>query len=190
MSTESQLAAAALDTLHGARELPAPEAAAKLRDFLNSISSPIPDSSRVAHASRALYCDTSWESILRPPRRRQVRSRPWLSSAAHFLAACKRAAIRDLGRDILPAGQKARSRGALLRFSGDLVVSLRRSPDHRRARRRDAASRGRLGRAATTTGTDPRPCVCFYRILNHESLGLCARSRATWPARPTVKLAS
>src|SRR6478752_299329 len=106
MSTESQLAAAALDTLHGARELPAPEAAAKLRDFLNSISSPIPDSSRVAHASRALYCDTSWESILRPPRRRQVRSRPWLSSAAHFLAACKRAAIRDLGRDILPAGQK------------------------------------------------------------------------------------
>ena len=54
MSTESQLAAAALDTLHGARELPAAEAAAKLHDFLNSISSPIPDSSRVAHASTAL----------------------------------------------------------------------------------------------------------------------------------------
>ena len=54
MSAESKLAAAALDTLHGARELPAPEAAAKLRDFLNSISSPIPDSSRLAHASSAL----------------------------------------------------------------------------------------------------------------------------------------
>ena len=54
MSAESKLAAAALDTLHGARELPAPEAAAKLRDFLNSISSPIPDSSHLAHASSAL----------------------------------------------------------------------------------------------------------------------------------------
>jgi hypothetical protein len=54
MSTESKLAAAALDTLHGARELPAPEAATKLHDFLNSISSPIPESSRVAHASSAL----------------------------------------------------------------------------------------------------------------------------------------
>jgi hypothetical protein len=54
MSTESELAAAALDTLHGARGLPPKEAAAKLRDFLNSISSPIPDSDRVAEASDAL----------------------------------------------------------------------------------------------------------------------------------------
>jgi hypothetical protein len=54
MSTESELAAAALNTLHGARGLPPKEAAAKLRDFLNSISSPIPDSDRVAEASDAL----------------------------------------------------------------------------------------------------------------------------------------
>jgi hypothetical protein len=54
MSTESQLAAAALDTLHGARELPAAEGAAKLRDFLNSINSHIPDSPRVSEASGAL----------------------------------------------------------------------------------------------------------------------------------------
>ena len=54
MSTESELATAALDTLRGARELPPAEAAAKLRDFLNSISSPIPDSSRLAHAASAL----------------------------------------------------------------------------------------------------------------------------------------
>lgn len=54
MSTESRLAAAALDTLHGARELPAAEAAAKLRDFLNSMSSHIPDSPRLSQASGAL----------------------------------------------------------------------------------------------------------------------------------------
>jgi hypothetical protein len=54
MSPESQLAAAALDTLHGARELPAAEAAAKLRDFLNSISSHISDSPRLSEASGAL----------------------------------------------------------------------------------------------------------------------------------------
>jgi hypothetical protein len=54
MSTESQLAAAALDTLHGARELPPAEAGAKLRDFLSSISSPIPDSPRLSEASSAL----------------------------------------------------------------------------------------------------------------------------------------
>jgi hypothetical protein len=54
MSTESQLAAAALDTLHGAREHPAAEAAAKLRNFLNSISSHIPDSPRLSEASDAL----------------------------------------------------------------------------------------------------------------------------------------
>ncbi len=54
MSTESELAAAALDTLHGARGLSPKEAAAKLQDFLNSINSPIPDSDRVVEASDAL----------------------------------------------------------------------------------------------------------------------------------------
>jgi hypothetical protein len=54
MSTESQLASAALDTLHGARELPPDEATAKLRDFLNSISSPLANSARLADASVAL----------------------------------------------------------------------------------------------------------------------------------------
>jgi hypothetical protein len=54
MSTESQLATAALDTLHGARELPAEEAASALRDFLNSIGSPLPNSSRLAEASGAI----------------------------------------------------------------------------------------------------------------------------------------
>jgi hypothetical protein len=54
MSTESQLATAALDTLHGARELPAAEAAAKLRDFLNAISSHIPDRAPLSQASGAL----------------------------------------------------------------------------------------------------------------------------------------
>jgi hypothetical protein len=54
MSTESQLATAALDTLHGARGLPAGEAAAVLEDFLNSLSSPAPDSPRVAQAAGAL----------------------------------------------------------------------------------------------------------------------------------------
>jgi hypothetical protein len=54
MSTESQLATAALDTLHGARGLPSAEAATVLRDFLNSISSPVPDSDRMAEASGSL----------------------------------------------------------------------------------------------------------------------------------------
>jgi hypothetical protein len=54
MSTEGELATAALDTLNGARELPPAEAATKLRDFLNSISSPIPNSARLADASGAL----------------------------------------------------------------------------------------------------------------------------------------
>jgi hypothetical protein len=54
MSTESQLATAALDTLHGARGLPSKEAASILQDFLSSISSPIPNSDRVAEASGAL----------------------------------------------------------------------------------------------------------------------------------------
>jgi hypothetical protein len=54
MNIESQLAGAALDTLHGARELPADEAASRLRDFLNSISSHIPGSQRLSGASDAL----------------------------------------------------------------------------------------------------------------------------------------
>ena len=54
MNAESQLAAAALDTLRGARELPADEAASRLRDFVDSISSHLPDSSRLSAASDAL----------------------------------------------------------------------------------------------------------------------------------------
>jgi hypothetical protein len=54
VSTESQLAKAALDTLHGARGLPAEEAVARLRDFLVSISSHVPNSPRLADASGAL----------------------------------------------------------------------------------------------------------------------------------------
>ena len=54
MTPESQLAAAALETLQGARGLPVAEAASKLRDFLNSISSSIPESARLADASGAL----------------------------------------------------------------------------------------------------------------------------------------
>jgi hypothetical protein len=54
MKLESQLATAALDTLHGARALPAAEAATELRDFLDSISTPIPNSARPADASAAL----------------------------------------------------------------------------------------------------------------------------------------
>jgi hypothetical protein len=54
MSLESELATGALETLHGARALPAAEAAAKLRDFLDSISTAIPDGARLADASNAL----------------------------------------------------------------------------------------------------------------------------------------
>jgi len=54
MNLESQMATAALDTLHGARALPTTEAATKLRDFLASISTPIPNSARLADASDAL----------------------------------------------------------------------------------------------------------------------------------------
>jgi hypothetical protein len=54
MTPESQLAAAALETLQGARGLPIAEAASRLRDFLNSISSSIPESARLADASGAL----------------------------------------------------------------------------------------------------------------------------------------
>jgi hypothetical protein len=54
MTPESQLATAAIDTLQGARGLPTAQAAGKLRDFLNSICSSIPDSARLADASAAL----------------------------------------------------------------------------------------------------------------------------------------
>jgi hypothetical protein len=50
----SQLAAAALDTLHGARSLPPAEATAKLRIFLESINTSLPNSPRLADASGAL----------------------------------------------------------------------------------------------------------------------------------------
>ncbi len=54
MTPESQLATAALDLLHGARSLPPAEAAAKLRDFLNSINTSIPNSPSLSNASGAL----------------------------------------------------------------------------------------------------------------------------------------
>jgi hypothetical protein len=50
----SQLAKAALDTLHGARGLPPAEAVAKLHDFLESIDTSVPDSPRFADALEAL----------------------------------------------------------------------------------------------------------------------------------------
>lgn len=60
MSTPvSQLATAALDTLHGARSLPPADAIAKLRDFLESIDTSVPDSPRLADASGALKVLTS-----------------------------------------------------------------------------------------------------------------------------------
>jgi hypothetical protein len=49
----SQLARAALDTLHGARGLPPAEATAKLHDFLESIDTSVPDGPRFADASEA-----------------------------------------------------------------------------------------------------------------------------------------
>jgi hypothetical protein len=91
MSTESQLAAAALDTLHGARELPAGDAAAKLRDFLNSISSHIPDSTRLSEASGALNVlvnnlegqksasDDIWQSAIETMRAR-IKMEQWHSA--------------------------------------------------------------------------------------------------------------
>jgi hypothetical protein len=55
MSTsQSQLATAALETLHGARGLPVAEAMAKLRDFANSIRTVLPETDRLADASGAL----------------------------------------------------------------------------------------------------------------------------------------
>ena len=53
MSTnQSQLATAALETLHGARSLP--PAAARLRDFVDSIGTILPPTDRLADASGAL----------------------------------------------------------------------------------------------------------------------------------------
>jgi hypothetical protein len=40
--------------LHGARALPPEEADEKLRDFLESISSPVPESERLAEASESV----------------------------------------------------------------------------------------------------------------------------------------
>jgi hypothetical protein len=55
MSTnQSQLATAALETLHGARGLPPAEAAVKLRDFVDSIATILPPTDRLADASSAL----------------------------------------------------------------------------------------------------------------------------------------
>ena len=55
MSTsQNQLAAAALETLHGARGLPAAEATAKLRDFADSMPTVLPETARLADASGAL----------------------------------------------------------------------------------------------------------------------------------------
>ena len=54
MSVESELATAALDTLHGARGLPSKEAATRLRDFLALINSPVANSDRLSGASGAL----------------------------------------------------------------------------------------------------------------------------------------
>ena len=77
MSTnESQLATAALDTLHGARGLPPAEATAKLRDFLDALGMIVPPTARVAAASSALRTlvnqleakgsgtDDAWESAI------------------------------------------------------------------------------------------------------------------------------
>jgi hypothetical protein len=55
MSTsQSQLATAALETLHGARGLPAAEATAKLRDVADSMPTVFPEPARLADASGAL----------------------------------------------------------------------------------------------------------------------------------------
>lgn len=54
MSKESQLASAALDTLHGARGLPAEKAASILRDFLDSIRSSNSNSARITEATASL----------------------------------------------------------------------------------------------------------------------------------------
>jgi hypothetical protein len=52
--SQNQLATAALETLHGARGLPAAEATAKLRDFADSMPAVLPETARLADASGAL----------------------------------------------------------------------------------------------------------------------------------------
>ena len=52
--SQNQLATAALETLHGARGLPAAEATAKLRDFADSMPAALPETARLADASGAL----------------------------------------------------------------------------------------------------------------------------------------
>jgi hypothetical protein len=55
MSTnQSELATAALETLHGARGLPLAEAKAQLRDFVDSIGTSLAPTPRLTDASGAL----------------------------------------------------------------------------------------------------------------------------------------
>ena len=88
MSTESQLATAALGTLHGARELPAEDAASRLRDFLNSIASPLLNSSRLAEASGALMISSNVAGVFENSSKSMsnpFRRRPWATiSQAYF----------------------------------------------------------------------------------------------------------
>jgi hypothetical protein len=53
-TSQSELATAALETLHGARGLPAAESAAKLRDFEDSIRTDLHPTARLVDASDAL----------------------------------------------------------------------------------------------------------------------------------------
>jgi hypothetical protein len=53
-SNQSQLATAALETLHGARALPPAEATAKLLGFVGPLGAILPSTARLADASGAL----------------------------------------------------------------------------------------------------------------------------------------
>jgi hypothetical protein len=53
-TSRSELAMAALETLHGARALPRAEATAKLRDFAVSMETFVPPTARLMDASAAL----------------------------------------------------------------------------------------------------------------------------------------
>jgi hypothetical protein len=53
-TSQSQLATAALETLHGARSLPVAEATVKLRDFADSMHTILNPTARLADASSAL----------------------------------------------------------------------------------------------------------------------------------------
>ena len=53
-SSIGEVATAALDTLQGARKLPAEQAAERLRDFLQNLQSSGTDGDRMAEASAAL----------------------------------------------------------------------------------------------------------------------------------------